>query len=278
MKNIQLLNKIAKIGTDKLDPALYNIGAEVAAPEGIMVRSANMLDMDFNPELLAIARAGLDPVPRSFHDRGAGLFVWLAYPSPSACKADIPFGARAEKSVRRSRRSFTLDKPEAGKWYTPLSEGDDDPVIHSPRRPRQTQATICLLFVKGGDRQGNKSVSFYLGVRGRSPGAGRGQGSPEDLGDRCGVPLSSGPSGAGRLRAQESSLRCTHLIRQAFSLPPSPRGEGFWVRLLHASCALRCQRSFRAIHKHQHIRFLAGVRIHIDHVSGLFISSCQFVT
>ena len=58
MKNIQLLNKIAKIGTDKLNPALYNVGADVAAPEGIMVRSANMLDMDFNPELLTIARAG----------------------------------------------------------------------------------------------------------------------------------------------------------------------------------------------------------------------------
>ena len=58
MKNIQLLNKIAKVGTDKLDANLYNIGTDVAAPEGIMVRSANMLDMDFNPELLAIARAG----------------------------------------------------------------------------------------------------------------------------------------------------------------------------------------------------------------------------
>ena len=58
MKNIQLLNKIAKIGTDKLDPAAYNIGADVQNPEGIMVRSANMLEMDFNPELLAIARAG----------------------------------------------------------------------------------------------------------------------------------------------------------------------------------------------------------------------------
>ena len=58
MKNIQLLNKIAKVGTDNLDPAVYNIGEDVAAPEGIMVRSANMLDMDFNPELLAIARAG----------------------------------------------------------------------------------------------------------------------------------------------------------------------------------------------------------------------------
>ena len=58
MKNIQLLNKIAKVGTDKLDATLYNIGTDVTAPEGIMVRSANMLDMDFNPELLAIARAG----------------------------------------------------------------------------------------------------------------------------------------------------------------------------------------------------------------------------
>ena len=58
MKNIQLLNKIAKVGTDKLDAALYNVGTDVNAPEGIMVRSANMLDMDFNPELLAIARAG----------------------------------------------------------------------------------------------------------------------------------------------------------------------------------------------------------------------------
>ena len=58
MKNIQLLNKIAKVGTDRLDPTVYNIGDAVTAPEGIMVRSANMLDMDFNPELLAIARAG----------------------------------------------------------------------------------------------------------------------------------------------------------------------------------------------------------------------------
>ncbi len=58
MNNILLLNKIAKVGTDRLDPAVYNIGAEVDAPEGIMVRSAKMHDMTFNPELVAIARAG----------------------------------------------------------------------------------------------------------------------------------------------------------------------------------------------------------------------------
>ena len=58
MKNIQLLNKIAKVGTDCLDPAVYNVGAEVEAPEGIMVRSAKMHEMTFNKELLAVARAG----------------------------------------------------------------------------------------------------------------------------------------------------------------------------------------------------------------------------
>ena len=58
MKNILCLNKIAAVGTDKLDPAVYNVGTEVANPDGIMVRSAAMHDMTFGPELQAIARAG----------------------------------------------------------------------------------------------------------------------------------------------------------------------------------------------------------------------------
>ena len=58
MKNILCLNKIAAVGTDKLDKNEYNVGTEVEAPAGIMVRSAAMHEMEFNPELLAIARAG----------------------------------------------------------------------------------------------------------------------------------------------------------------------------------------------------------------------------
>ena len=58
MKNILCLNKIAAGGTDKLDKNEYNVGTEVDAPVGIMVRSAAMHEMEFNPELLAIARAG----------------------------------------------------------------------------------------------------------------------------------------------------------------------------------------------------------------------------
>lgn len=58
MKNILLLNKIAKVGTDRLPADLYRCAADAEAPEGILVRSAKMHDMQFNPELLAIARAG----------------------------------------------------------------------------------------------------------------------------------------------------------------------------------------------------------------------------
>ncbi len=55
--NIQLLNKIASVGLDQLD-ATYTIGEDVQNPDGIMVRSAVMHDMEFAPELKAVARAG----------------------------------------------------------------------------------------------------------------------------------------------------------------------------------------------------------------------------
>ena len=56
--NIQLLNKIAAVGTDKLDKSVYTVGADVQNPDAIMVRSAAMHDMEFGKELKAIARAG----------------------------------------------------------------------------------------------------------------------------------------------------------------------------------------------------------------------------
>ena len=55
---VQLLNKIAAIGTDKLDKAVYDIAAEMENPDAIMVRSAAMHDMVFGDNLKAIARAG----------------------------------------------------------------------------------------------------------------------------------------------------------------------------------------------------------------------------
>ncbi|MBE6557174.1 MAG: 3-phosphoglycerate dehydrogenase, partial [Ruminococcaceae bacterium] len=58
MKNILCLNKIAAVGTDKLDKNEYVVGTDVKEPDAIMVRSAAMHDMTFDKKLLAIARAG----------------------------------------------------------------------------------------------------------------------------------------------------------------------------------------------------------------------------
>lgn len=58
MMNILTLNKIAVCGTQRFDKNLYTVGSDVENPDGIMVRSAAMHDMEFAGNLCAIARAG----------------------------------------------------------------------------------------------------------------------------------------------------------------------------------------------------------------------------
>lgn len=57
MYQIHCLNNISKYGTDLLTEA-YELTDDVNAASGILVRSAAMHDMEFGPDLLAIARAG----------------------------------------------------------------------------------------------------------------------------------------------------------------------------------------------------------------------------
>ncbi|HPE94853.1 MAG TPA: 3-phosphoglycerate dehydrogenase family protein [Bacillota bacterium] len=59
MKNIKLYNKIASQGTDLFDKNLYNVGNDVESPDAIIVRSAKLGELEFNNELIAIARAGV---------------------------------------------------------------------------------------------------------------------------------------------------------------------------------------------------------------------------
>lgn len=58
MKNILLLNKIAKIGLSVLDAENYACSDSVANPDAIMVRSAAMHEMEIPESVIAIARAG----------------------------------------------------------------------------------------------------------------------------------------------------------------------------------------------------------------------------
>ncbi len=56
--NIKLYNKISPKGLALFDDEKYRFGEEVNNPDGILVRSAKLNDMEFNDELRAIVRAG----------------------------------------------------------------------------------------------------------------------------------------------------------------------------------------------------------------------------
>lgn len=57
MYNVLTLNKIAAVGTSRLG-SNYSCGDDVKNPDAVLVRSAAMHDMEFESNLLAIARAG----------------------------------------------------------------------------------------------------------------------------------------------------------------------------------------------------------------------------
>ena len=58
MYNIQTLNKISQLGLDQLDSKEFVISTECDNPDGILVRSADMHQMELGSNLRAIARAG----------------------------------------------------------------------------------------------------------------------------------------------------------------------------------------------------------------------------
>ena len=65
MLKVKLMNKIAKVGTDVLNPLRYEVGAKLENEDAVMVRSAALHEMVFSPNLRAIARcgAGVNNIP-----------------------------------------------------------------------------------------------------------------------------------------------------------------------------------------------------------------------
>ena len=58
MYNIQLMNKIAKVGTGVFDKTKFTVAENTENPTAMMVRSASLHETEFPASLLAIARAG----------------------------------------------------------------------------------------------------------------------------------------------------------------------------------------------------------------------------
>ena len=59
MYHIKTFNKISPVGLNKFAPELYTVGETESDEDGILVRSAKLLDYNFPASLLAIARAGV---------------------------------------------------------------------------------------------------------------------------------------------------------------------------------------------------------------------------
>lgn len=77
MFNIKTINNISPVGLEKLEKLKCNVSADIANPDGIIVRSADMHSYEPNPELLGVARAGAGynniPVDE-FAERGIVVF------------------------------------------------------------------------------------------------------------------------------------------------------------------------------------------------------------
>ncbi len=58
MYKIKTLNKISPVGLDVLPRSDYEISSEITSPDGIILRSFNMHDMELPQSLKAVARAG----------------------------------------------------------------------------------------------------------------------------------------------------------------------------------------------------------------------------
>lgn len=77
MFNIKTINNISPVGLEKLRNRGCNVGENITAPDGIIVRSADMHEYEVNPELLGVARAGAGynniPVDK-FAEKGVVVF------------------------------------------------------------------------------------------------------------------------------------------------------------------------------------------------------------
>lgn len=105
MYTIKTLNAISPVGLAKLPANQFEIDNEAAAPQGILVRSADMHDAPLPDSLLAIARAGAGTNNIPVEDCTNKGIVVFNTPAPT------PTPWPSSSSVRWSRA--------AAIWWTP---------------------------------------------------------------------------------------------------------------------------------------------------------------
>ena len=94
MYTIKTLNAISPVGLAKLPANQFEIDNEAAAPQGILVRSADMHDTPLPESLLAIARAGAGTNNIPVEDcTNAGIVVFNTPGANANAVAELVVGA-----------------------------------------------------------------------------------------------------------------------------------------------------------------------------------------
>ena len=127
MYRIQLYNKISASGTGKFGSG-YEVGESVSNPDAILVRSASLHELAFNPELKAIARAGAGvnniPIERCsesgivvFNTPGANANAVkeLTICALMLASRDITEGAEWVKTLKKTEEADVAKQVEKGK-------------------------------------------------------------------------------------------------------------------------------------------------------------------
>ena len=168
MYRIQTMNKISPVGLRRLDPALYQVAEEMPSPQAILVRSAKLLDMDFGPELLAIARAGVGvnniPLERCSQ---AGIAVFSTPGANANAVKELVLCAMliASRDVTGAAR-WVREQAESGEEVASVVEKGKS-AFAGPELYRKTLGIIGLGAI--GSLVANAAVALGMDVYGYDP-------------------------------------------------------------------------------------------------------------
>ena len=102
MYTIKTLNAISPVGLAKLPANQFEIDNEAAAPQGILVRSADMHDTPLPDSLLAIARAGAGTNNIPVEDcTNKGIVVFNTPGANANAVAELVVGGQPQSGGRR---------------------------------------------------------------------------------------------------------------------------------------------------------------------------------
>lgn len=168
MYQIKTFNRISTIGLNRFDPQSYRVSEDTENPDGIVVRSAKLLDYEFPASLQAIARAGVGynniPVDRCSE---AGIAVFSTPGANANAVKELVLCAMliASRDVEGSIR-WVRDQAAAGVDVTTVVEKGKAAFV-GPEIYRKTLGIIGLGAI--GSLVANMAVKLGMDVYGYDP-------------------------------------------------------------------------------------------------------------